>query len=769
MDKLIKFAEADNLTDQLNDTELAKLSEDVLRRASEDKKSMQDWESCVEEGLKLCKPEFKPRDEPWPGASNYKSMILPEAANEFGNRCKIELMRDRDLVKTEIIGQRTIKNLIEQINTDNSIEKEQLEKMMGMVQQLQESGGQVDPQMQEQLTAKQQEIVKNEDKIKALRASIKDKNQRCDRVSEAMNWAVNNKMPTWRQDHIDMLYRLPLHGTSFKKTVYDDLDGCYKSHVIMYPDFIVNQATVNLDSARSFTHIIAVSQATAQQRVKDGTWRDIPLFDVEYEADAGTDEAEGAETTDKNPERFYEQYCWIDLDDDGIQEPYIVTLHVASGHVVRIVARYDVDTIIVSSTDELYDFGALPIPRAQRSRAAIILADAKEMGVEPVIPEGNDLSGFKVVAVKPQPILTKYGFMKSIDNTFLDVGLFHWIGPKTMGINKATNDLLNASTLANNPFGFTAKGFRKKQGPITMRPGELKATEIDAQSLQSSIWMNQFREPSQTLLALRDGLENESRGFSANVDATVQSNTAPTTALAMVQESMMKHSAHVSLIIDSMSDEFKILFSLIRNYFSKEDYRELTGDEEANIYEDFAVDGLAIICGANPEMSSRMQRMILAQAEMEQVPVITQAGGNPLPIIKNYLYRIGTDNVDEIFPNEAEMSPEEKAQMQAMQQQQQMSVQMQQQQLELTQLQTELLKRDQDRKDFEAQSEAKERDAKIAQMIADTMNDKFESFSRSILNLEKAESEEVKNQISQYTAASNEITKAEQAAQVVVE
>ncbi len=35
-----------------------------------------------------------------------------------------------------------------------------------------------------------------------------------------------------------------------------------------------------------------------------------------------------------------EQYCWLDLDGDGYEEPYIVTFDIATGQVRRIVARY---------------------------------------------------------------------------------------------------------------------------------------------------------------------------------------------------------------------------------------------------------------------------------------------------------------------------------------------------------------------------------------------------------------------------------------------
>ncbi|WP_447497655.1 hypothetical protein, partial [Clostridioides difficile] len=70
---------------------------------------MQEWEDCVTEGIKLCKPEFKARNDPWAGAANFKSTILTEAANTFGNRASVEVMRELKLVGADVIGADTVK------------------------------------------------------------------------------------------------------------------------------------------------------------------------------------------------------------------------------------------------------------------------------------------------------------------------------------------------------------------------------------------------------------------------------------------------------------------------------------------------------------------------------------------------------------------------------------------------------------------------------------------------------------------------------------
>ena len=212
-------------------------------------------------------------------------------------------------------------------------------------------------------------------------------------------------------------------------------------------------------------------------------------------------------------------------------------------------------------------------------------------------------------------------------------------------------------------------------------------------------------------------------------------------------------------IIRSIGKEASILFELTKDYFSQEDYVRVTGDDAANIEEDFDIDGLTIACGANPEMSSRMQRMILAQAELEQVPLVTQAGGNPIPIIKNYFKRIGTENLDEIFPNESEMSPEEKAQMQQMQQMQQHQLQLAERQDKLLEAQTQILLKGEERKDRESSVNIDEKLAKITTLLEEGRLTQ----AKTILTQEQAETESLNNDLNIYTTASTELDKAEKA------
>lgn len=755
---LVDYISDTNIAKGMPKDKLAEIAKDVIERADKDLETMKDWKECVDKGIELCKPEFNGKDNPWPGSANFKSTILTEAANQFGNRASVELMRDPRLVKSEIIGAATIKNVIDKRMSEISQLKKDLDPLLEQIKQLTDARDPEAAQLQSAAQQIQQKIAENEAKIKEKKTQLRKKDERSDRVSEYMNWQVNTKMEEWRDDQTRLLYILPNVGSMFKKSFYDESLGRCVSDLICYPDFIVNQRTKCLEQG-VFTHIIPFSKSEYEIRINNGIWiePENPIYHDKDLGQKGTNESEGVNKTSDNPDAYYEQYCWLDLDDDSMDEPYIVTVHVATAQVVRIVARYDYDGVIVKYVgkehDIVRDIKPMPLLDAQRKRAEIIMSDAKEYNLDPSIPDANDLSGFKLVRIEPRKVITKYGLIPSLDGTYLDVGYYWLIGSLTLGVNKSTNDLLNAGTLSNQQGGIVAKGFRKKPGSFALKMGEFTQTEVPLGQLATSILPLPYKEPSPTLYSLNEKMENSARSFAANVDqdGQIQGNTPPTTTLAIIQEQQVQHTAHIMMIASAMSKEFKILFSLNRDYIDEDEYKEVVGDDEAVFSEDFNTDGLSISCGANPEMSSRMQRMMLAEAEVAQIPLVIQAGGNPIPIIKNYYKRIGSDNLDEIFPNESEMSPEEKSQMEAMRQQQEMANKLSEQQVKLTELQTQLLLKDQERKDkeFEVQSRKTLADASLAQEKVE------ETKAATILKYEQAESEQVKNQISAYTAETN--------------
>lgn len=758
LNQLLSYVGEKNIADRIDEKELACIGHEVIEAAERDLVTMAEWKKFVDEGIKLCKQEFEPKNDVIHNGANFKTDILTSAANAFGNKAIVELMRDPNLVKTNIVGSDTIKNVIDRKLSEAQRMKAELEEIQPQIEAAKQQG--VDTaDLKEAAKKIADDIAKSENEVKVKKQELRIRNERAARVAVLMNWQVNHNIPNWREDMEAMMYSLPLVGTLFRKSFYDETQGCNVSATIKYPDYIVNQQTESMEKCLSFIHIMNFSKSEYEARVKSGVWSEIDIYAKDSEGYEGSNEAEGAETSDDNCNKFYEQYGWLDLDEDGIDEPYIITVHVNTRKVVRVMARYAEDTIITRFENER----AQPFLKAQRARVKKIKAEAEELNVTPQYPDPKDTTGYKVVRVLPRGVITKYGLIPSFDGTFLDIGFYHILGATVMGVNKTANDLLDAGTLYNVNSGIVSADFRGKTsgGEIDIGNGKFVKSDLKAAQLQGSIVQFPFKEPSQVLYALNEKLENQARAFSNAIDAggQIQANTAPTTALALIQESLIQHSAHMARIIRSIGKEASILFELTKDYFSQEDYIRVTGDDAANIDEDFDLEGLSIVCGANPEMSSRMQRMILAQAELEQVPLVTQAGGNPIPIIKNYFKRIGTENLDEIFPNESEMTPEEKAQMEQMREAQQAQLQYQKRQDQFLEAQTQILLKGEERKDKESMVGMQETLAKITKLLEEGRKVQAET----ILTQEEAETEALNNDLAIYTTASAELDKAEKA------
>lgn len=674
---ILPFIDDINIAESIDKEKLDEIGDRIKRQFQEDLDSMEDWREDTRLGVDLMKQEFKTKSIPWEGASNFKSPLLTEASINFGDKASLELLRSKNLVKADIIGK--------------------------------------DPQGQ--------------------------KKARSERVTEGMNYQINYQMSDWRDDQKRLFYSLPNTGTMFKKTVFNPLSLTTESHIIQYPDFVVNQATTSMRTARSFTQIMDFNANEVEERRRSGLWLDVDIYPEDSDGDEGSNEAQGVTDADANVNRFLEQQCFADLDDDGLEEPYTITIHEQSSQVVRITARFDLESLIVKTANgRVMTLKKFTIENPDTLR---MIRD----GEQP--PEVPDLNGVALVRIDPLQNITKYGFIPSPDGTFLDLGYAHLLGAITQGINTSTNQLFDAGKLRNVGGGFMAKNVRKKMGPVRMKIGEWISTDLTAQSLKDGFFPNPQPEPSAVLFQMTDKLESQGRTFATltNDSGAIQANTAPTTALAIIQENLISTSALLGRVLDAESKEFQVLFRLNQRFFDPELYQMIMDDPNANAFQDFNSDELDLVPTANAEMSSKMQRIQLASVELEQFDRVVQVGGNAKAILRNYFDNIGTQNIDQIFPDPGTMTPEEEQQIQQLQQAQKLGNDLAQAQLELQQLQIELFTREQDRLDARARSDIEKQNAEIQK----TLKQLEEAEADIILTLEKAETEEIKNGISTYT------------------
>lgn len=540
--------------------------------------------------------------------------------------------------------------------------------------------------------------------------------ERGERVSEFQNWQLNVEMPEWRDEHEKLIYDLPYTGTVFKKTFFDAQLGRNTSKLITYPNFSVSQDATSISRLRRFSEIHDFAKNEVLEKQRQGIWTDaanISFGDRDEETD---EESEADQFTS-----FIEQDGYFDLDNDGYEEPYTIVFQESTGAVVRIMPRFEPSDVLVkdeenlraSTLDRLMQGGSLPSTTGER----------------------------EVVRIKAQDNVTKYGFLRDPQGGFLDVGYTHLLSAIVSGINSTTNQLVDAGTLSNLQGGWVARGFRKKMGSSSFKPGEWKQTGISAVDLQNGIKPLPFKEPSPTLLSLMQFMIGSAQELAASADlkGALGTNAPVGTTLALIDEQMQGTGAIVKRIYRSMSSEFRKLFELNSKFVDPEQYRDILDDPQADFAQDFNLRGMDIVPVANPEISTKTQRIIMANAEISQLQFVLLAGGDPRPLLKNFFEAIGSTVGEEVFPDE---TPDQILQrILAENPELQQLILGEQERLDLiAAAQAEAAEREQARQDAELASKLDKENSEVS------LNE-----AKTIKALEEAESEDTKNQSNVYT------------------
>jgi len=542
---------------------------------------------------------------------------------------------------------------------------------------------------------------------------------RGERTSEFQNWQLNIEMPEWRDEHEKLIYDIPYTGTVFKKTFFDAQLGRNTSTLITYPNFAVSQDADSLARLRRFSEIHDFSENEITEKQRQGIWLDIDL-NTGDRVDEDAEEAESDKFTS-----FIEQQGFFDLDNDGYEEPYTFVVQESTGTVVRIMPRFEPKDVLIK--DE------------ENKRASTLDRLMVDGGLA-------DTSGEReVVRIAATKNITKYGFLRDPQGGFLDVGYTHLLSAIVSGINSTTNQLVDAGTLANRQSGWMSKEFRRKMGSSGFKPGEWKQTGVSAQALQTGIMPLPVKEPSPTLLALMNFMVTNVQELAASADlkGTLGANAAVGTTLALIDEQMAGTGAIVKRIYRAMSQEFRKLFELNARFVDPVQYQEILDDPQADFEQDFNLRGMDIIPVANPEVATKTQRIIQANAEVAQAQLVAFTGGDVRPIMKNFFEAIGSTIGDEVYPEE---TPEQ---------------QLQRLLTENPDLQA-IITGEQERQDLiaGAQADAIEREQAREDITLQSKVDKENSETelneaKIIKTLEEAESEDLKNNVTTYTAGLN--------------
>jgi major membrane immunogen (membrane-anchored lipoprotein) len=475
-----------------------------------------------------------------------------------------------------------------------------------------------------------------------------------------------------------------------------------------------------MDEPHYFTHIRYYTRNEILERINSELWLDIEsMFSDEIE-----------NTIDNENYKFLEQITEFDFNNDGYAEPVLVTVHEQSGKVVRVMAMFDNDSLAIKYNDRISSYDDIVQQIVNQEPQPFVTPEEHLEFIDNEIKSLNKKA--KVICINPIKTVTHYRFQDSADCSLLGYGFQHLMASSMKAINKATNSLFNAGDLANLQSGWLSSEHKeKRKGSVDFKPGQWRQTNIASQDLAGSAIPLPVKEPSTVLLQLNEQLKAETNaiGNKTDINELMSPNIPAASVLGVLQEGAIPTSALLFRTLNSMSEEFNVLYELNARYTDPIQYQKL--NDGAN-YEDDYSEELFIKPTANAKFSNQAQRIQMATAEMEQIPMIMQAGGNVLPIIEGYFESLGSDKYDAVFNKEP--SPEEQAQMQQMQQAQEQQNQLIQKQNQMIEAELQLrnkeleikdsessakiatMQAEQERKDIESQAKLAELEAKIQQM-----------------------------------------------------
>ena len=447
--------------------------------------------------------------------------------------------------------------------------------------------------------------------------------EQAQRVSEFMSFQLLNEMEDWEEGVDQMLFTLPAIGCAFKKTYFDSIDRRNVSALVFADDLVVNYFAESLERAPRATHKVYLYHNEIVERITAGVFSQ---FDV---AELGQATSDKTEADDETPHLFLEQHRWYDLDGDGYQEPYIVTVHEESQKLVRIAPRFASDGII-------------------RETGADGLAKA----------EG------KIIKIKPEQYFTRYIFMPSLDGGFYGMGFGSLLMSTNSAINTVINQLLDAGTLSNRQSGFLGRGLKLGRGKsVKVKSGEWKPVDATGDDLRKNVFPMPVREPSQVLFQLL-GLMIESGKELAGMTEILAGNSPGAnvpaeSVLALIEQGLQVYSAVHKRIHRSQYKEFIKLRRLNALYLDQMTYSTVL-DEQAIVQEDFFNEDFDVVPVSDPNNTTMMQRMLKAKAMLE----LRGQGLDDIEILKRYLTAMDIEDVDGLFPQEQAEDPTEQLTMQ---------------------------------------------------------------------------------------------------------
>ena len=448
-----------------------------------------------------------------------------------------------------------------------------------------------------------------------------DTENQAERVKEFMNYQILYEMKEYDPEMDQMLFHLPLAGSSFKKVYYDSGMGRPVSKFVPAEDLIVNYGASDLEDAERITHKLKISPNDLKRQMLSGFYRDIEMdaeddiYQDYSDIQEKYDELEGVKRGD-----FAGQYILLEMhvdldlsgyenvgvDDEptGLKLPYIVTLEQSTGKILSIYRNYKQD-------DPLY---------------------------------------------KRNQYFVHYKFLPGLG--FYGFGLVHMLGGLTRTATSALRALLDAGTLSNLPAGFKSRGLRVRDDDEPLTPGEFRDVDAPGGDLRNALMPLPYKGPDQTLFNLLGYVVDAGRRFAAIADMKVgegsQANPVGTT-IALLEQGTRVMSAIHKRCHYAQKNEFELLAQIFATSLPPEYPYNVEGGNRMIKATDFdqRVDIQPV---SNPNIFSMSQRIMLAQSQLQLAQANPQIH-NQYEAYRRMYEALGVQNIEAILPPPSKPQP----------------------------------------------------------------------------------------------------------------
>ena len=453
----------------------------------------------------------------------------------------------------------------------------------------------------------------------------KDKEQQARRVKEFMNYYITNVMEEYTPEFDQMLFFLPLAGSTFKKVYFDEGLNRAVSKFVPAENLVVPYETSSLETCPCITNVVNMPLNELRKLQISGFYADVdvlPGVESQNQLNDEMDKIQGVQASNIDYDvTLLEFHVELDLsgfedvgedgEETGIKLPYVVTVVENSGKVISIRRNYLED-------DE----------------------DRKKI-----------------------QYFVHYKFLPGFG--FYGLGLIHTIGGLSRTATAALRQLIDAGTLSNLPAGFKARGMRIRDDAEPLQPGEFRDVDAPGGAIRDNLIPLPFKGPDQTLFQLLGFVVDAGQRFATITDLKVgegNQNAPVGTTVAMLEQGSRVMSAVHKRMHYSMRQEFKLMVRVMHESLPQEYPFSVEGGDQTIMASDF--DGrIDVVPISNPNVFSQAQRIALAQAQLQRATKAPEMH-NMHEAFRRMYDALGVKDVDRLLnaPSTAEEIPKDPAQ-----------------------------------------------------------------------------------------------------------